>query len=150
MSSSTKFAFVLFLCLLGFSLAAQSVFSGRAMAVNHKSANAGFKSERTTILPVNATAAFPGGNAELLASLYNTITYPEAAVENAVEGMVVVRLHLDADGRVAERKIVRSLGFGCDAAALEAIATLPSWIPARKAGQNTASVVYLPLKFSLR
>lgn len=149
-SSSSKFAFVLFLSLLAFALSAQSAGSSQLLAVNDAPTNLSLHSAPATVAPANATATFPGGNQELLNSLYKTVTYPEAALENAVEGMVVVRLHLDASGKVAERKIVRGLGFGCDAAALKAIANLPNWIPARKNGQNEASVVYVPLKFSLR
>jgi len=117
---------------------------------HNEASTAALTTTPTPIAPANAVAAFPGGNKELLTSLYKVITYPKAALENAIEGMVVVRLHLDASGRVAEHKIVRGLGFGCDAVALAAITALPPWIPARKAGQNAASVVYVPLKFSLR
>jgi len=149
-SSSNKFAFALFLCLLAFSLTAQSDFSNGLLMASSENSPAALNARPKPAAPLNAVATFPGGNEELLASIYETITYPEAALENAVEGMVVVRLHLDADGKVAEHKVVRGLGFGCDDVALEAIAALPRWIPARKAGRNAASIVYVPLKFSLR
>ena len=46
-------------------------------------------------------------------------SYTPEALENAVEGAVIVRILVDEQGRVAEAKLVKGLGYGLDEKALE-------------------------------
>ncbi|MEM7571948.1 MAG: energy transducer TonB [Bacteroidota bacterium] len=100
--------------------------------------------------PVYSAPAFPGGEAELLGYIASKLDYPELAQEYNVEGMVVARLQLNPSGEVQSTTIVKSLGFGCDEAVLEVIDSMPRWQPARYGDQAEYSVVYLPVRFSLR
>ena len=47
--------------------------------------------------------------------------YPEEARKLGLEGQVVVRVTVDAAGKVAAAKIIKGIGHGCDESALDAI-----------------------------
>ena len=53
------------------------------------------------------------------------VPYPAAARERGIEGNVVLRVSLDAKGRVHDVKVVSGLGFGLDEAAMRALRTSP-------------------------
>lgn len=93
---------------------------------------------------------YPGGQEALLSQLSTNVKYPQLAREYSIEGTVVLRLSLDDRGQITKREIVRSLGFGCDEAALEAVTALDRFKPAKRTGHRSSSTIYLPLKFQLR
>jgi TonB family protein len=118
--NSIKFAISFFLLLLVCALTAQTTTLDPGPAI----ANFTPKTPVRSVRPVEAftAASFPGGHEALLRELGATLEYPELAREYAIEGMVVIRLTLDSSGLIRNRKVVRSLGFGCDEAALAALA----------------------------
>lgn len=66
--------------------------------------------------------------------------YPEQANRAGVEGTVVLKLLIDAEGNVADAKLLRGLGFGLDEAALQAIRKF-KFRPAMKGGENVATEI---------
>lgn len=75
--------------------------------------------------------------------------YPLAARRLGVEGRVVLRVHVLADGRSAEVRIVRSSGHALlDESALS---TVRRWrfVPATRAGTPVAASVDVPISFRL-
>ena len=140
-----KFACCLSLLLLATGLSAQAA----ALALHESTSIADLSIAEATEAPFVA-AHFPGGNKALLQELTTNLDYPELAREYAVEGTVVVRMLLDKRGEITDKKIVRSLGFGCDEAALDALSRLPNWNAARRGGKRIGSVVFVPLRFRLR
>lgn len=75
--------------------------------------------------------------------------YPELARRKGREGVVVLRLTIDARGVLRDVHIVEKAGFGFDEAALEAV-TASTYAPARKSGQQVDSVALLPVRFALK
>jgi TonB family protein len=76
--------------------------------------------------------------------------YPDLARQRGYEGVVLVRLHIDAHGRVKYAEVAKSSGHAIlDAAA---ITTVRRWegLPATLAGQPIATVELLPFRFRLR
>lgn len=132
--------FGLFLCVA--SLSAQE------LAVATIPSSPDFSAEREAVL--YAPVSFPGGNNALLQQVQNLLEYPELAQDYGVEGMVVVRLAVDRDGLITNHRILSGLGFGCDEAAVKALKQLPRWQPALRNGQAVASIVNVPLHFSLQ
>jgi protein TonB len=92
---------------------------------------------------------FPGGQAEMIAFITNGITYPELAQENNIEGAVVIRLSLTADGEIFGVETLRSIGFGCDEAVLERGAKLPAFKSGLRYGQGVENTVVIPVRFRL-
>jgi protein TonB len=65
--------------------------------------------------------------------------YTEEATKNGIEGPVMVRILVDEHGRVAEATVVKGLGYGLDAKALEAAKRL-RFEPARDSADRAVPV----------
>ena len=56
--------------------------------------------------------------------LYRTaVAYPKEALENGVQGRVVIQANVDSDGQLSENTVVRCLRELCGAA----VESLPNW-----------------------
>jgi TonB family protein len=98
---------------------------------------------------VGEKPVFPGGDEALFEHLGNNIKYPEEARKNKIEGRVIVKFVVMKDGSIADAKVVRGIGAGCDEEALRVIRTMPKWTPGIHNG-NAVNVTYtLPLSFKL-
>lgn len=78
------------------------------------------------------------------------LTYPEIAQEHNIEGTVSILIEISPEGIITKSKIVDSLGFGCDEAALKLVANMPKWTPAMNYGVPVKSKQLLQFNFSLR
>lgn len=58
--------------------------------------------------------------------IYNNIVYPPEAIENKVNGNVVVQFVIETDGFISEINVVRSIAYGCDQAAIDVIESMNS------------------------
>jgi protein TonB len=82
-----------------------------------------------------------------LSALLKKVKYPESARKLGLEGQVVVRVLVLADGAVSPRSFVEySDGKLFDSAALSAAQTT-AWKPATRAGKNVPCWVSLPIKY---
>ena len=93
---------------------------------------------------------FPGGEAALMKYLQSHINYPPMAVENGVQGRVVVQFVVDKTGKVGEVKIVRSVDKDLDKEAARVCASLPKFTPGRQNGQAVSVWYTLPVTFKLQ
>lgn len=87
-------------------------------------------------------------DAEPLAS-NPTPAYPTAALNAGVEGDVIVRLQVDANGRVSQAAVIGHEGGVDPALDQAAIAALQQWRfqPAMRDGRAINSVVQVPVEF---
>ena len=74
--------------------------------------------------------------------------YPPEAKEKNIEGAVRVEILIDRDGRVRDARVLKGLGFGTEAAALEAARRL-RFKPAEAAGQPVAVKIQFVINFEL-
>ncbi|HXC06819.1 MAG TPA: energy transducer TonB [Bacteroidia bacterium] len=95
-------------------------------------------------------AQFPGGDLELAKYLRYHVVYPEKAKEDSVQGTVILKLTIGAGGKVGKISLVKSIGSGCDEAAMNAARSMPAWIGAHHKGKHVESEVYLPVVFSIQ
>ena len=72
--------------------------------------------------------------------------YPVRAKRLGIEGRVQLEVELRADGTVGEIKVVKSLGFGLDAAAIKAIKNCP-FEPGQIAGQPVTTRITVGITF---
>jgi TonB family protein len=92
---------------------------------------------------------FPGGADSMLRFMQRNLVYPPMAIENAIEGKVVVSFVVDADGRTKDVSILKKLGWGCDEAAIQLIRKMPMWKPGKQNGKKVAVKYNLPVTFRL-
>ncbi|OIP93624.1 MAG: hypothetical protein AUK55_08125 [Syntrophobacteraceae bacterium CG2_30_61_12] len=75
--------------------------------------------------------------------------YPRLARELGKEGTVLLRLTLDANGRLNQVEVLRKAGYGLDEEALRAVRE-STFRPARGNGRPVACRADLPIRFVLR
>lgn len=67
---------------------------------------------------------YPGGKKALDIYIKNNLKYPEEAITNKVEGMVIVGFDINVFGEVIEAHIKHGIGSGCDEEAIRLVKSL--------------------------
>jgi TonB family protein len=78
-----------------------------------------------------APPEFPGGFDSLARFIIDTLSYPNTAVRDSIEGRVITRFELDTCGKVVHVETLRGVRYDLDSACYNTIAILPDFIPAR-------------------
>jgi len=92
---------------------------------------------------------FPGGDAALMKYLGDNIHYPPLAIENNVQGTVVVMFVVTKTGQVGEVKVARSKDPDLDKEAVRVVKSLPKFQPGKQNGNAVNVWFTLPVKFKL-
>lgn len=77
---------------------------------------------------------FPGGDTELLKYIRDNLQYPQAALENNIQGRVIVQFVVGKDGKVTNVQILKGVDRLCDQEAVRVIESMPQWIPGKHNG----------------
>lgn len=93
---------------------------------------------------------FTGGMKELLTYLGKNIKYPTLAKEVGIDGRVIVEFIVMEDGSIANAKVVRGIGGGCDEEALRVIKAMPNWQPGIQQGKAVRVKYKVPVRFKLQ
>lgn len=91
----------------------------------------------------------PGGITGLTNYMIQNLTYPSAAKEANVQGMVVVSFIVTAKGKVENVEVLRGIGSGCDEEAVRVISNSGIWTPGKNGGNAVAVKMTLPVQFKL-
>ncbi len=91
----------------------------------------------------------PGGITGLTNYMIQNLTYPSAAKEAKVQGMVVVSFIVTAKGKVENVEVLRGIGSGCDEEAVRVISNSGIWTPGKNGGNAVAVKMTLPVQFKL-
>ncbi|MBD5210728.1 MAG: energy transducer TonB [Bacteroidales bacterium] len=106
--------------------------------------------ENKVFTSVEQMPQFPGGEAELLKYISSHIKYPAIAMENNVQGRVVVQFVVTKDGSIGEVKVARGKDPDLDKEAVRVVKTLPKFIPGKMNGQAVNVWYTLPINFKLQ
>ncbi|MEM6767746.1 MAG: TonB family protein [Bacteroidota bacterium] len=93
--------------------------------------------------------SFPGGAGAMYRFLRDNLDYPASALNQQVEGQVLVQIIVNEQGEVTQPRILKSLGEGCDEEALRLISKMPDWIPGSKQGKAVKVRRNVPVTFIL-
>lgn len=93
---------------------------------------------------------FPGGQAELLKYIAKNLRYPTISQENGIQGKVILRFVVSAEGKVENVQVLRSLDPYCDKEAIRVVQSLPQWIPGKQNGRNVPVYYTCPIVFKLQ
>jgi len=93
---------------------------------------------------------FGNGEADLLNYLAKNIKYPQMAKESGISGIVYVTFVVNKKGKVADVKILRGIGGGCDREAVRVVKSMPDWSPGKQRGKSVSVQYNLPVRFVLR
>jgi protein TonB len=90
---------------------------------------------------------------KMLQFIYDNIQYPSIARENGIEGTVVVRFVVEADGAIKHAEVVRDIGGRCGEEAMRVVSLMNAmpqkWTPGRQRGKPVRVWFNLPVKFIL-
>lgn len=92
---------------------------------------------------------FPGGMAGITEYLDIAIRYPDEARRNKIEGSVLVKFTVNADGGIENVAVQRSVQAVLDSEAVRVIRAMPNWTPAQAQGKPVSASMALPINFSL-
>jgi len=92
---------------------------------------------------------FPGGDAELMKFLQQSIKYPKEAQEQGKQGRVIVQFVVNKDGSITGDSIVRSVDPQLDAEAVRVVRSMPNWTPGKQKGKPVRVRFTLPVTFRL-
>lgn len=90
---------------------------------------------------------------KLMAYLGKNIRYPALAIENGIQGSVVVSFVVEKDGSITNAELLRDIGGGCGEEALRLINSMNegySWIPGQQRGRKVSVRFTLPIRFTLQ
>jgi hypothetical protein len=108
------------------------------------------KEEATVVSSATQKPEFPGGAAAMSKYLRRKLQMPDDAVDNNVDGNVVVRFMVDAKGNISNVELSKKIGYGCDEVVERAIQTMPKWIPGKVNGSVESMQVKLSVKFLVK
>ena len=92
---------------------------------------------------------FPGGNQARLAFFARHIRYPQDALNNHITGKVYASFIVEPDGSISHIKILKGLGYGCDAEFKRLILLMPKWKPGIVGGKPVRSYVTQVISFRM-
>ena len=93
---------------------------------------------------------FANGEENLYKYLGSNIKYPHEALENGIQGTVVVKFVVEKDGSISNVKAVRKIGGGCDEEAVRVVKRMPRWKPGKQSGKPVRTEFTLPIQFKLK
>jgi protein TonB len=92
---------------------------------------------------------FVGGEVEMAKWINKNLKYPNIAQEQNIQGTVVVRFVVKADGSVDNVTVIKQLDPSLDKEAARLINDMPKWIPGKQNGNPVNVYFQLPIRFKL-
>jgi periplasmic protein TonB len=99
---------------------------------------------------VDEMPVFPGGDAALLQYIAENTKYPKDAKEKGINGKVITRFKVTADGSVSDVSVLKGVNASIDAEAVRVIGTLPKFTPGKLNGKVVAVWYMVPITFALK
>jgi periplasmic protein TonB len=93
---------------------------------------------------------YTGGQSALDDYITNNIEYPQAAIDNNIEGVVNVQFAVDDKGNVSNVSTVGpKLGSGLEEEAIRVVSKMPKWTPGTVKKKNVKVWRTLPINYRL-
>lgn len=93
---------------------------------------------------------YPGGYTALTSFLNRNIRYPIIALENGVQGRVMVSFTVNQDGSIVDVEVLRSINPSLDQEAKRLVSSMPKWMPGRQRGKPVRVKYAVPVHFRLQ
>ena len=98
---------------------------------------------------VEQMPAFPGGDVALMRYLQENVHYPTIALENDVQGRVVVGFVVEKDGSITDVRVIKSQDPALDHEAVRVVKSMPRWTPGKIDGAAVRVEYQVPVVFRL-
>jgi TonB family protein len=90
---------------------------------------------------------FPGGIKAMYEFLGENLKYPEKAVKSNITGRVFLSFVVTEEGEIADVKVLKGIGYGCDEEAVRVLSKFPKWEPGKQNGSPVNVRYNLPINF---
>ena len=130
-------------------VSAEGSENGIAPATNNKSGNGTEIVVTKPEEPMDFSEVMPTFKGDVYAYLNKEVRYPRAAVQNGIQGRVIVQFVVYEDGSINDVHVLRGIGGGCDEEAIRVVKAMPAWQPGMHHGKNVRVNFKLPIKFRL-
>ncbi len=91
---------------------------------------------------------FPGGRTAMIDFISNNLKYPKAAIDNRIEGKVLLKFIIDSIGKICCVDIVgEPIGYGLEEEAIRIVRSMPNWTPAYTDDRPVAVYYRMPITF---
>ena len=98
---------------------------------------------------VDVYPRFPGGDDARLYFLRKNVRYPELAIKNQIQGVVLLVFVIETDGSVSNIRVSRGIGGGCDEESIRVTRLMPQWEPGKRNGKAVRVLVRMPIVFRI-
>ena len=100
---------------------------------------------------VEVKPCFNGGDANTFAQWVNeNVNYPDEAKKNNISGRVALQFTVEADGTVANVKVLRGVNPLLDEEAIRVVSSSPQWTPGYQEGSPVRVTYIFPVIFKLQ
>ena len=81
--------------------------------------------------------------------VYHYLKYPQAAVEQGIQGRVILQFAVNADGTVSDVEVTRGVHALLDEEAVRVVSASPKWKPGKVKGRKVKAWISIPVEFRL-
>ena len=106
--------------------------------------------EEQPLVVVEEMPMFPGGDTELLKYISENTIYPENAKLLNIQGKVIIKFCVKADGGVSMASVLKSVSPDLDIEALRIVNSLPAFKPGKQEGKAVPVWYMVPINFTLK
>jgi protein TonB len=92
---------------------------------------------------------FPGGEQKLYEHISKNVLYPPLAIENNIQGNVIISFIVEKDGSIRHAEVLKSVHPLLDKEALRVVGSMPKWKPGKQKGKAVRVRYNLPIRFNL-
>jgi TonB family protein len=108
------------------------------------------ESKEIPFVVVEEMPMFPGGEVALLKYIADNTQYPVAAKEQNIQGRVIVRFCVTAEGGTSQISVLKGVAPELDAEAMRVVETLPAFKPGKQGGKPVPVWYMVPITFTLK
>lgn len=81
--------------------------------------------------------------------VYQYLKYPGSALQQGIQGTVMVEFVIEKDGKVTGVRVLKGVSDELDAEAIKVVSASPKWKPGKVSGNKVRSSISLPVEFRL-
>ncbi len=107
------------------------------------------KKSKDVFTVVESLPEYSGGPQALNAFVYSTMKYPTIALENGIQGKVMVSFVVSNTGEIINVKVKSGVDAFLDKEAMRIVKSMPRWIPGKQNGEGVNVPYQIPINFSL-
>lgn len=92
---------------------------------------------------------FGNGWEDIRKYILDNIEYPQTAIDDSIEGRVIIQFVINEDGSVSKAKAIRGLRYDLDEECIRVIENMPDWKPGKQRGKLVKVNYAIPFIFRL-